>query len=37
MLPTANAYSSFAAKDLGAEKRFYAEKLGLDVNEQFDG
>ena len=22
MLPTANAYSSFAAKDLGAEKRF---------------
>jgi predicted enzyme related to lactoylglutathione lyase len=37
MLPTANAYSSFAAKDLGAEKRFYAETLGLDVNEQFDG
>jgi predicted enzyme related to lactoylglutathione lyase len=37
MLPTTNAYSSFAAKDIGAEKRFYADTLGLDVNELFDG
>ena len=37
MLPTANAYSSFAAKDIGAEKRFYADTLGLDVNELYDG
>ena len=37
MLPTTNAYSSFAAKDIGAEKRFYAHTLGLDVNELYDG
>jgi predicted enzyme related to lactoylglutathione lyase len=37
MLPTANAYSSFAAKDIGAEKRFYAETLGLKVSELYDG
>lgn len=37
MLPTANAYSSFAAKDIGAEKRFYADTLGVDVNELYDG
>ena len=37
MLPTANAYSSFAAKDIGAEKRFYSDKLGLDVSELYDG
>jgi catechol 2,3-dioxygenase-like lactoylglutathione lyase family enzyme len=37
MLPTANAYSSFAAKDIGAERRFYADTLGLDVNELYDG
>ena len=37
MLPTTNAYSSFAAKDIGAEKRFYAETLGLDVSELYDG
>ena len=37
MLPTANAYSSFAAKDIGAEKRFFADTLGLDVNELYDG
>ena len=37
MLPTANAYSSFAAKDVSAVKRFYAETLGLDVNELYDG
>ena len=37
MLPTAKAYSSFAAKDIGAEKRFYADTLGLDVNELYDG
>ena len=37
MLPTANAYSSFAAKDIGAEKRFYADTLGIDVNELYDG
>jgi predicted enzyme related to lactoylglutathione lyase len=37
MLPTANAYSSFAAKDIAAEKRFYADTLGLDVKEMYDG
>src|SRR4029079_3508738 len=37
MLPTAHAYSSFAAKDIAAEKEFYAKKLGLDVNELYDG
>jgi predicted enzyme related to lactoylglutathione lyase len=37
MLPTAKAYSSFAAKDIGEEKRFYADTLGLTVNELFDG
>ena len=37
MLPTANAYSSFAAKDIGAEKRFFADTLGLSVKELFEG
>jgi predicted enzyme related to lactoylglutathione lyase len=37
MLPTTNAYSSFAAKDIGAEKRFYADTLGLDVTDLYDG
>ena len=37
MLPTAHAYSSFAAKDIAAEREFYAKKLGLDVNELYDG
>lgn len=37
MLPTTNAYSSFAAKDIAAEKRFYAEKLGIDVEELYGG
>jgi predicted enzyme related to lactoylglutathione lyase len=37
MLPTTNAYSSFAAKDIAAEKRFYAETLGIDVNELYGG
>jgi catechol 2,3-dioxygenase-like lactoylglutathione lyase family enzyme len=37
MLLTANAYSSFAAKDIGSEKRFYTDTLGLDVNELYDG
>jgi predicted enzyme related to lactoylglutathione lyase len=37
MLPTANAYSSFAAKDIGAEKRFFAETLGLSVKELYEG
>lgn len=37
MLSTAKAYSSFAAKDIAAEKRFYAETLGLDVDELYDG
>jgi predicted enzyme related to lactoylglutathione lyase len=37
MLPTANAYSSFAAKDIGAQKRFYTDTLGLTMNELFDG
>jgi predicted enzyme related to lactoylglutathione lyase len=37
MLPTANAYSSFAAKDIGAEKQFYSETLGLDVKDLYEG
>jgi predicted enzyme related to lactoylglutathione lyase len=37
MLPTTNAYSSFAAKDIGAMKRFYGETLDMDVKELFDG
>lgn len=37
MLPTTNAYSSFAAKDIGAEKRFYTDTLGLNANELYDG
>ena len=37
MLPTTNAYSSFAARDIGDEKRFYADTLGLDVKELYDG
>jgi predicted enzyme related to lactoylglutathione lyase len=37
MLPTNNAYSGFAAKDIGAEKRFYSDTLGIDVNELYDG
>ena len=37
MLPTTNAYSSFAAKDIDAEKRFYANTLGIDVNELYGG
>ena len=30
MLSTQNAYSGFAAKDIGAEKRFYGDTLGID-------
>lgn len=37
MLSTANAYSSFAAKDIAAAKRFYGETLGIDVNELYGG
>mgnify|MGYP003288846885 CR=1 FL=1 len=37
MLPTANAYSSFAAKDIPAEKRFFADKLGFDVKDLYEG
>jgi predicted enzyme related to lactoylglutathione lyase len=37
MLPTANAYSSFAAKDIAAAKRFYGETLGIDVDELYGG
>lgn len=37
MLPTTNAYSSFAAKDIAAQKRFYGETLGIDANELYDG
>jgi len=37
MLPTANAYSSFAANDIAAVKRFYAETLGMHVDELYDG
>lgn len=37
MLPTTHAYSSFAAKDIAAEKRFYSETLGIDVNDLYEG
>jgi predicted enzyme related to lactoylglutathione lyase len=37
MLPTTKAYSSFAAKDIAAQKRFYSETLGIDVNELNEG
>jgi predicted enzyme related to lactoylglutathione lyase len=37
MLSTTNAYSSFAAKDIAGAKRFYAETLGIDVNELYGG
>lgn len=37
MLPTTNAYSSFAAKDIAAERRFYAATLGIEVNELYGG
>lgn len=35
MLPSDKAYSSFAAKDLQAEKRFFTETLGLECEELF--
>ncbi|MFL5687288.1 MAG: VOC family protein [Chloroflexota bacterium] len=37
MLATDKAYSSFAAKNVAAEKRFYSETLGLQVNELYGG
>jgi predicted enzyme related to lactoylglutathione lyase len=37
MLPTTHAYSSFAAKDIAAEQRFYSDTLGIDVNELYQG
>jgi predicted enzyme related to lactoylglutathione lyase len=37
MLPTTNAYSSFAAKDIDAERRFFGETLGVAVNELYGG
>ena len=37
MLPTANAYSSFAATDIAAERRFYGDVLGIDVDELYGG
>jgi predicted enzyme related to lactoylglutathione lyase len=37
MLPTTNSYSSFAAKDIAAEKQFYSKTLGIDVGELYDG
>ena len=37
MLPTTHAYSSFAAKDIAAEKQFYNKTLGIDVGELYDG
>jgi predicted enzyme related to lactoylglutathione lyase len=37
MLPTTNTYSSFAAKDIAAEKQFYSKTLGIDVGELYDG
>jgi predicted enzyme related to lactoylglutathione lyase len=37
MLPTTHTYSSFAAKDIAAEKQFYSKTLGIDVGELYDG
>ena len=37
MLPTTRAYSSFAAPDLAAEKRFFGETLGIDVGDVAEG
>jgi predicted enzyme related to lactoylglutathione lyase len=37
MLSTQNAYSGFAAKDIGAEKRFYGDTLGIPVNDLYGG
>ncbi len=37
MLPTSKAYSGFAAKDIPAQKRFYGETLGIEVDEHMDG
>ncbi len=37
MLSTQNAYSGFAAKDIDAEKRFYGDTLGIQVNELYGG
>ncbi len=37
MLPITHAYSSFAAKDVAAQKRFYSETLGIDANELYEG
>ena len=37
MLPITHAYSSFAAKDVDAQKRFYSETLGIDANELYEG
>lgn len=37
MLPTTKTYSSFAAKDIEAEKRFYGETLGIEVNDLYEG
>jgi predicted enzyme related to lactoylglutathione lyase len=37
MLSTQNAYSGFAAKDIGAEKRFYGDTIGIEVNELYGG
>lgn len=37
MLPTTKAYSSYAAKDIEAEKRFYGEMLGIEVNDLYEG
>jgi catechol 2,3-dioxygenase-like lactoylglutathione lyase family enzyme len=31
------AYSSFAAPDIGAERRFFGDKLGLKTNELYGG
>ena len=37
MLPTTHTYSSFAAKDIAAEKKFYGDTLGIKVEEMYDG
>ena len=37
MVPTTHTYSSFAAKDIAAEKQFYSKTLGIDVGELYDG
>lgn len=37
MLPSGKAYSSFAAKDIQAEKRFFGGTIGVEVEELMNG